>query len=394
MLDINRSQMPNHIYPMSPLLTKESLIFTSNVKTKAIYTIVIISMIVLSLMLPFIKVTLSIQGRGLIRPITGKTEIKAIMSEQVTSLNITEGHHVVKGDTLIVLRQDILNNKLGFLNQELSKQNAFISDLEKLVENNNLQPTSNVYIGQFNSYKQKLIELDGKITKANTELDRHKNLYEKEIISKKEYSDLQFNQNQLLKEKSILESNQISQWEADLEKYQTSVNDLNKQIAELEKQKQFYVITSPVSGTIEELSGIYAGSMLQVGQSIAVISPESDKIAEIYVSAKDIGYLREEQVTKIQVDAFNYNQWGSVQGEIIDISDDFILVDNTPVFNVKCKLNNDYLELKNGVKGKLKKGMTVNARFMIARRSLFELLYQESDDWLNPSRNLSSTIKY
>jgi len=316
------------------------------------------------------------------------------MSEQVTSLNITEGHHVVKGDTLIVLRQDILNNKLGFLNQELSKQNAFISDLEKLVENNNLQPTSNVYIGQFNSYKQKLIELDGKITKANTELDRHKNLYEKEIISKKEYSDLQFNQNQLLKEKSILESNQISQWEADLEKYQTSVNDLNKQIAELEKQKQFYVITSPVSGTIEELSGIYAGSMLQVGQSIAVISPESDKIAEIYVSAKDIGYLREEQVTKIQVDAFNYNQWGSVQGEIIDISDDFILVDNTPVFNVKCKLNNDYLELKNGVKGKLKKGMTVNARFMIARRSLFELLYQESDDWLNPSRNLSSTIKY
>lgn len=83
-----------------------------------------------------------------------------------------------------------------------------------------------------------------------------------------------------------------------------------------------------------------------------------------------------------------------MQGEIIDISDDFILVDNTPVFNVKCKLNNDYLELKNGVKGKLKKGMTVNARFMIARRSLFELLYQESDDWLNPSRNLSSTIKY
>lgn len=133
------------------------------------------------------------------------------------------------------------------------------------------------------------------------------------------------------------------------------MNDLNNQISETEKQKQFFVITAPVSGTIEEFSGIYIGSMLQAGQTIAVISPESEKIAEVYVSAKDIGYLKEGQLTKIQIDAFNYNQWGSLQGEIADISGDFILVDNTPVFKVKCKLDKDYLELKNGIKGKLKK---------------------------------------
>lgn len=34
--------------------------------------------------------------------------------------------------------------------------------------------------------------------------------------------------------------------------------------------------------------------------------------------------------------------------------------------------------------------MTVNARFMIAKRSLFDLLYQKSDDWLNPTRNLAA----
>jgi membrane fusion protein, peptide pheromone/bacteriocin exporter len=382
--------MQKNIFPLPPDVSIESHSLNNEVKTKIIYIVSIITIIVAIISLPFIKVSLSIQGRGIIRPITEKAEIKAIQTEQITKINISEGQQVYKGDTLIILRQDILNSKLGFLNQELSKQQIYITDLEKLVRDSNLQLKSNVYISQYNSFKQKLNELDGKITKAKTELDRNKTLFDKEIISKKDYNDLQFNLNQLVKEKSIMESNQITQWKDDFEEYTTRVNDFNKQITELEKQKQFYVVTSPITGTIEEFSGIYVGSILQAGQTIAVISPESEKIAEIYVSAKDIGYLTEGQSTKIQVDAFNYNQWGSLQGEIIDISDDFILADNTPVFNVKCKLNNDYLELKNGVKGKLKKGMTVNARFMIAQRSLFELLYQKSDDWLNPSRNLAS----
>ena len=39
---------------------------------------------------------------------------------------------------------------------------------------------------------------------------------------------------------------------------------------------------------------------------------------------------------------------------------------------------------KNGQIGKLKKGMTASAHFMVTRRSLFDLLYQKIDDWANP----------
>jgi len=34
----------------------------------------------------------------------------------------------------------------------------------------------------------------------------------------------------------------------------------------------------------------------------------------------------------------------------------------------------------------LKKGMSVSARFRITRRSLFDLLYQKMDDWVNPAQ--------
>lgn len=49
-------------------------------------------------------------------------------------------------------------------------------------------------------------------------------------------------------------------------------------------------------------------------------------------------------------------------------------------------MEKDYLTLKNGIKGKLKKGMSVVAHFRITRRSLFDLLYQKIDDWINPAQ--------
>ena len=35
------------------------------------------------------------------------------------------------------------------------------------------------------------------------------------------------------------------------------------------------------------------------------------------------------------------------------------------------------------------KGMTLNARFLLTERTLFDLLYDKVDDWLNPSNKKS-----
>ena len=47
----------------------------------------------------------------------------------------------------------------------------------------------------------------------------------------------------------------------------------------------------------------------------------------------------------------------------------------------------DVLETREGLRGILKKGMTVNARFLVARHSLWELLYQSLDQSFNPVMN-------
>ena len=44
-------------------------------------------------------------------------------------------------------------------------------------------------------------------------------------------------------------------------------------------------------------------------------------------------------------------------------------------------MNESSLVLSKNIHGKLKKGMTLNARFFIANRSLIQLLFDKLNDW-------------
>lgn len=109
-------------------------------------------------------------------------------------------------------------------------------------------------------------------------------------------------------------------------------------------------------------------------------------IVEAYASPHHIGLLRVGMKVRFLIDAFNYNQWGFAEGHIVDISDDSHIVNERPVFKVRCSLRRNYLELKSGYKGELKKGMSLKARFIVTERTLWQLLSDKVDDWLNPGR--------
>jgi len=155
-----------------------------------------------------------------------------------------------------------------------------------------------------------------------------------------------------------------------------------------EKERDRFVVVSPVSGTLDQFNGIYAGSTIQTGALLAVISPDSTLYAEIQVSPRDIGYITESMPVSIQVSSFDYNEWGMISGKVAEISSDLVngVSGNPPCYKVKCSMDRNYLMRKNKIKGLLKKGMPVSAHFKITRRSLFDLLYQKMDDWANPAQ--------
>jgi HlyD family secretion protein len=123
---------------------------------------------------------------------------------------------------------------------------------------------------------------------------------------------------------------------------------------------------------------------VQAGEELAVVSPTAGLIAEVYVSPRDIGLLRVGLPVRIQVDAFNYNDWGLLSGRVDRLPEDMVILDGNPVFRVPVRLDCTHLSLPSGFRGELRKGMTLRARFVVANRSLWQLLRDRAAGWLDP----------
>ncbi len=212
-------------------------------------------------------------------------------------------------------------------------------------------------------------------------------LYEKGVIARAEYDNYKFEYDLALSEIVQHRKQQQNSWQADLSQYNNTLKELQATDDQLVEKKARFVITAPVSGTLLNIKQQEAGSFVTAGTVLAQISPNTSLLVECYVSPADIGLIKEQDRTNFQIDAYNYNQWGLASGRVIEIGKDIEFLEDQSVFKVRCSLDQKYLLLKNGFRGNLKKGMTLNANFKLSRRTLFELLYDKMDDWLNPANN-------
>lgn len=364
----------------------ETYIYQHTTKSQVIYWVVLAAVTAALIALPFIYVDISVQGSGVVRPVTEKTEIKAAITELVDSVYVREGQQVNKGDILLRFRTNNSDYKITYQTNRLNDFEAHLADLAYLAKGE--APAnfcSPVRRQEYTYFVRRRNELETSLAQAEKEYNRHNNLFNKKVISEEEYEKYYYQYISQQNELASLIQSQLSTWQADLNSYRNQRNEMNTALKQEQKDKDMYIVRSPVAGTIDQFSGIYRGSSIQAGQSLAVISPDSTLCMEVYVTPRNIGFMSIGMPVNVQVESFNYNEWGTVPGKVKDISSDFLTdSQGNSYYKIKCEMERDYLKLKNGRVGRLKKGMTVSAHFMVTRRSLFDLLYQKIDDWANP----------
>jgi membrane fusion protein, peptide pheromone/bacteriocin exporter len=375
------------ITPLNTDFCIENQLFRHSRKSRRIYLAVVLSLFLALLSLPFILVDVTVQSSGTIRPVTEKVEIKSSLSETIQQVMVQEGDQVKTGDIILTLNTTSIDAKI-------EHQQAIEQDYERQIADLKQLSSRSGYIGKIRSpsrFQESLLfqrqkdEIRLRLENAEKKLSRNARLYESGVISIDDYENFLLEKDKCAKEFKTLVENRLCLWKSDLNELQRKQGEVRSTLQQLEQERTWYTIHSPTNGTLDEFSGIYAGAVLLSGQSIAVISPDSTLLVESYVSPKDIGYLHAGMPVNIQVESFNYNQWGLLKGKITDISSDFILSDQNAYYKVKCRVNQSYLTRKTGQKGHLKKGMSVQTRFIITKRSLLELIYQKFDDWANPA---------
>jgi HlyD family secretion protein len=337
--------------------------------------------------MPFTFLDIYSTSKGILKATQEKGKLISLYSGRVKKINISDNKTVLQGDTLLIIDNAIGSEKIKLLTEQLEEAIMFSNDLHYL-SNSSVFIEDSIqsvhYQKQLLQYNQKLGELKTKHDKALRDYLRQQKLFKKGVIAKVEFENNQYNLNLAKNELDYFKKQQRNQWQTELTQQKNSTNELKSSLLQSHEEQNNYVIIAPVNGTIQNLAGLNAESFITAGTVLAEISPDTDLIVECYVSPNDIGLLKPNNPVKFQIDAYNYNQWGMATGSIIEIGKDIIVLNEMSVFKVTCRIDQQELSLKNGFVGALKKGMTLNARFFVANRSVYDLLYDKVDDWLNP----------
>lgn len=388
--------MPTPLFPEEIIEFSSEQHFAENtVKSRVIYVSILLFIVGVFVALPFVMVDISVQSNGIIRPNADVNKITTPVAGNILSLNMENNAPVKEGQELFVIASPILDEQMAYhqnRTEDLVKMKSDLKLLTKTFEQSGIENIGSfhtaIYRQSYLQVKQQMMELNNRHKQEKREFDRDRQLYEAKVIASVAFENKQFELEQAATAVKVMVKQQISQWQSDLLRYETELEELEGKMQQLMIKKEKYLVRAPMSGSIQNFSGISPGSYVSVNQAIGDISPDTSLIVESYVSPKDIGFLYTGIPARFQIDAFNYNQWGMVSGKIIEISNDIQMIENQPLFKIKCALDRNFLQLKNGYQGKLKKGMTVRGRFLITERSLFQLLQDQVDDWLNPTQNL------
>ncbi len=354
---------------------------------QAIYLITIGLIMVMLACLPLVSVQVSVSGKGIIRPIREKTRIIAASSGIVTKVYVNEGDRIIKSDPLLQIRSVETEQNLHSLNKNLQEAQDHAKDLGRLTANPLHLPSTPKYCREYEEYQNQTEYLELLHSKALRELSRNESLYRDGLISEKDYDDLVFAENKSGKEMESFKSQLLSDWQQEYYVQIDMVRELQIRIRNTEEKIRLTTVYAPATGSMIEFNGIFEGSAVQAGTILGVLSPESDLIGEFYISSGNMAYLREGQKVNLHMDAFNAREWGIVPGTIYEISSDFLMLENQPVYRAKCRFEQNDLQLSNGYSACLKKGMTFQARCLVARRTLFQLLADKTSNWLSPVMN-------
>jgi HlyD family secretion protein len=371
--------------------TQESNFSKHTVRSKLIFSAILLFIIGALSLLPLIEVDVAVRSQGIIRPSTEVIRITSPVSGNVKTLNVSESSPVREGDIIATIDAPQVNERLRFNRLRQEQVTTFIHDLRQLQKADSLTLISSVdvksprYQQNWMEFRQKLLAQVQEIDQLQRKLDRERFLAERDALSQVALDETQFDLQSSVNRYKMLVEQQKNQWILDEIRFNDELEQLKSEQNQIEEELSRYEVRSPISGTVQNKAAVFQNSFVSVNQVLGEISPDTSLIAEVFVSPRDIGFLKEGMEARFQIDAYDYNQWGIAYGAIQNISEDVVMNEGQPLFRVQCSFDQTYLELGNGFRGDFKKGMTLQARFIVTRRSLFQLLYDKADDWLNPS---------
>lgn len=158
---------------------------------------------------------------------------------------------------------------------------------------------------------------------------------------------------------------------------------LAARLAQLGGLEQRMTLRAPVAGTITQLAVLHAGSVIEPDQAAAVIAPDRLPLeAQLQIPNASMRRLQNGQAVRMRVDAFPYQDFGDVEGQLARIEPDADAAGN---YRAWATLARTRLSGPRGV-APLQPGLLLDADIIVDRRTVMDFT-------LRPFRRLGEPIR-
>jgi membrane fusion protein len=323
----------------------------------------------------------------------------------ISELAVKDGQHVSFGDTLAHVRsdEDLAGggtaaqrglDSLAQQDRQLASQAALVLSAAA-AERARLQETIRGAEEEIEGLDRQIADQQQLIVLAESQFADAQSVAAKGFISRRDLDDrqaaalqrrqqiAQLKQARSAKLTSIADARRTiaeagASAQAQAQSVESQRSQLDQQIAQLDAAKG-YALTSPVSGTITALTARPGQPVTPTDQLMVVIPDGGRMRVELYVPTRAAGFLKQGQEVRLAIDAFPYQTFGVVDARIRDIPSTVIAKQTdkgpVPIYLVTAELARDSVKAF-GKAHPLVPGMTLTARIVTRRQSLFEWLFE------------------
>ncbi|MFB2768959.1 HlyD family efflux transporter periplasmic adaptor subunit [Pelatocladus sp. BLCC-F211] len=150
------------------------------------------------------------------------------------------------------------------------------------------------------------------------------------------------------------------------------IAQIDSQISKTQQNLRYQELKAPVSGTVFDLQAHNPGYVTNSSAPILKIVPNQSLVAKVFITNRDIGFVKEGMKVDVRIDSFPYSEFGDIKGKLVWVGSDALPPDNIyPFYRFPAKvvLEQQYLMISDR-QINLQSGMSVNTNIKLRKRNV------------------------
>lgn len=392
---------------------------------RSIFWIVIAAITFASVWMFVGEVDVVVTARGKVIP-TGEVKvIQPLNSGVVTGILIEPGDYVSKGQLLMEIDPSDVDPELESMHEDHKQVTLEVIRINALLKERPFDFFDQDYDAEMLRVQRDIYDSEKERLRKQVQvklgvLAQHQERLEAEnkALGQASYmSDLlKVKMGRLQAVKDIISRDEYEQTESELKKYQTEFQASNHRIAEIlalkeqtnqeiayikeeqrtrllaelaeKKQRYLYLqakiersefistrqqITAPVDGYVSQLLFHTIGGVVTPAEKLAFIVPtNSPLLIKSFLLNKDAGFVASGMDASIKIDTFNFQKYGTIDGEVIQVSKDSIEDEQLGLVYETYIAPQSKTLMVNGVETPISAGMSVTSEVKVGKRRIIE----------------------